>query len=297
MKNLPTDLLRTFITVVDEGGFSSAGGLLGRSQPAISLQIKRLQDLLGVTLFLKSGRGFALTDEGQLVLSYARSMLHLNDEVIGRLVRSPVSGTVRLGVPNEYADSFLPEILGKFAQRYPDVAIEVGCELSTHLVAKLQQGEYDLVFGLHINPPGPTRGRAGTANAEGWSEDLVWVGSPQQLVQYRTPLPLIVAPKGCVYRQRILETLEKLGRPWRIAYTSPSFGGIKAGVLAGMGVTVLARSTVPEGFAVLGNAEGMPQLQGIRVHLHYERAKASEAVQALVNYMAERLARTAGGAG
>ncbi|TAK90175.1 MAG: LysR family transcriptional regulator [Burkholderiaceae bacterium] len=295
MKNLPTDLLRTFVTVVDEGGFSSAGGLLGRSQPAISLQIKRLQDLLGVTLFLKSGRGFALTDEGQMVLSYARSMLNLNDEVVARLTRSPVSGVVRLGVPNEFADSFLPEILGKFAQRYPEVAIEVGCELSTHLLAKLQKGEYDLVFGLHTNLQAlPRSGRTRTASAQGWSENLVWVGSPQQPVQNRSPLPLIVAPKGCVYRQRILETLEKLGRPWRIAYTSPSFGGIKAGVLAGMGVTVLAQSTVPEGFAVLGSSEGMPQLQGIRVHLHYDRENAAEAVQALVDYMAERLARTAG---
>lgn len=292
MKNLPTDLLRTFVTVVDEGGFSSAGGLLGRSQPAISLQIKRLQDLLGVPLLNKAGRGFALTDEGQLVLSYARSMLNLNDEVITRLTRSSVTGAVRLGVPNEFADSFLPEILGKFAQRYPEVAIEVGCELSTHLLAKLQKGEYDLVFGLHTSPP-QRSGRTGTASAEGWTESLVWVGSPQQPLHNRTPLPLIVAPKGCVYRQRILETLEKLGRPWRIAYTSPSFGGIKAGVLAGLGVTVLAKSTVPEGIAVLGAAEGMPELQGIRVHLHYDRVKTSEAVQALVNYMAERLARTA----
>lgn len=293
MKNLPLDVLRTFVTVVEEGGYSSAGGILGRSQPAISLQIKRLQDILGVVLIRKTGRGFALTDEGQMLLSYAHSMLHLNDEVIGRLTRAPISGMVRLGVPNEYADSFLPEILGKFAQNYPEVAIEVGCELSTHLVTKLQQGDYDVVFGLHLDVPGSKRGGRGhTANAQGWSESLVWVGSPQHFVFQRQPLPLIVAPKGCVYRQRVIETLEQLGWPWRIVYTSPSFGGIKAGVLAGLGVTVLAKSTVPEGLIILGKNEGMPQLQNIQVHLHYDRAQASEAVHTLVNYMAERLART-----
>ncbi len=285
MKNLPTDLLRTFVTVVDEGGFSSAGELLGRSQPAISLQIKRLEEIIGVPLFARTGRSFQLSEEGHVLLSYARSILNLNDEVLARVNKSPLSGVVKLGVPNEFADSFLPDILGRFAQSYPDVTLEVGCELSTHLLAKLEKGEYDLVFSLHATPNVKTV-------SEGWTEELVWVGSPYHPVHGKSPLPLIVAPIGCVYRQRILQTLEQMGRPWRIAYTSPSFGGIKAGVLAGLGVTVLAKSTVPEGLRVLGGTEKMPKLEDIRVHLHYDKARASEAVLALVEYMSARLALT-----
>lgn len=288
MKNLPTDLLRTFVTVVDEGGFSSAGDLLGRSQPAISLQVKRLEELVGVPLFQRSGRSFQLSEEGHVLLSYARPMLNLNDELLARINKTSLSGAVRLGVPNEFADSFLPDILGRFAQSYPEVMLEVGCELSTHLLAKLDKGEYDLVFGLHANS------NVKTTN-EGWTEALVWIGSPQHAVYSKSPLPLIVAPMGCVYRQRILETLEQIGRPWRIAYTSPSFGGIKAGVLAGLGVTVLARSAVPEGVHVLGSLERMPKLPDIRVHLHYDRSRASEAVLALVDYMSARLQHTTGG--
>ncbi|RCS57510.1 LysR substrate-binding domain-containing protein [Parvibium lacunae] len=288
-KNLATDLLRTFVAVVDEGGFSPAGALLGRSQPAISLQIKRLQEMVGANLLVREGRGFNLTDEGRVLLSYARPMLRLNDEAIARLSKSGLAGVVRLGVPNEYADSFLPDILGRFAQRYPDIAIEVGCELSTHLLAKLERGEYDLVFGLHTDSAATKGASKVQLKAQSWAEKLVWVGSPQHPVQTRRPLPLIVAPQGCVYRQRMLETLEGLGQPWRIAYTSPSFGGIKAGVLAGLGVTVLAASTVPDGLAVLGVSDGMPSLADIRVALHYNQAEASEAVQALAQFMTERL--------
>lgn len=279
--NLPTDLLRTFVTVVDRGGFTAAGEALGRSQPAVSLQIRRLEELVGVDLLTRGGRSPQLTDAGRTLCDYARQMLGLNDEVIARLRRRSVAGCVRLGVPNEFADSFLPDILGRFATSYPDVTLEVGCDLSTHLVAALARGRFDVVFGLHASPPAET--------GPSWREELVWVGSPQHQPQTRQPLPLIVAPEGCVYRRRILDTLGALHRPWRIAYTSPSFGGIKAGVLAGLGVTVLARSAVPDNLRVLGSAEHLPELAQIHVALHYTRQRADEAVLALVEFMAARL--------
>lgn len=286
MLNIPTELLRSFVAVTDSGGVSRAGNLVGRSQPAVSLQIRRLESLVGTPLFLRQSRQFMLTESGQVLLAYARSILRLNDEVVARLQASGVSGVVRLGVPNEYADSFLPTILGKFARAYPDVALEVGCELSTHLVAKLERGEYDLVFGLHIaaNEQLP---------AQGWAESLVWVAGPDLSLVDQADIPLIVAPEGCVYRQQMLATLASTGQTWRIAYTSPSFGGIKAGVLAGLGVTVLARRTVPEGWRILGLAENLPPLPDIRVHLHYAKTNTSDAVLALAAYMSARLAEGA----
>lgn len=280
MQNLPTDLLRTFVAIIEAGGFSHAGERLGRSQPAISLQIKRLEEVAGVTLFNRSGRSFELSEAGHLLLSYARSILNLNDEVLARLLRSSVSGIVRLGVPNEFADSFLPSILGQFAARYPDIALEVGCELSTLLLSKLERNEYDLIFSLHSQAQ---------RKSDGWQENLVWVAGPQLDIEYRTPLPLIVAPQGCVYRQRIVQTLEERGIPWSITYTSPSFGGIKAGVQAGLGVTVLAQSTVPESLRILKPHPGLPKLGSINVHLHYNQHQASEAVLALVEYMSHQL--------
>ncbi|MGD8430229.1 MAG: LysR substrate-binding domain-containing protein, partial [Ectothiorhodospiraceae bacterium] len=282
MQNLPTDLLRAFVTVADLGSFTSAGEVLGRSQPAVSLQIKRLEEVAGVTLLERSGRSLRPTAEGDILLRYGREMLSLNDEAIARLSGSTLVGTVRLGIPNEFASSFLPEILGKFAQSHPDVAVEVTCALSTDLIAAQERHELDLVFGLHSDA-------ADDLHSEGWTEELAWVASPKHRPHMKTPLPLIVAPRGCVYRGRILDVLEQRRTPWRIIYSSPSFGGIRAGVMAGLGVTVLSRSIVPEGLRTLPTGDRLPALEPIRVQLHYDRERASEAVRGLAEYMASNL--------
>ncbi|MEX0731820.1 MAG: LysR substrate-binding domain-containing protein [Aquisalimonadaceae bacterium] len=283
MKNLPTDLLRTFVTVADLGGITSAGAVVGRSQPAISLQIKRLEELVGVSLFERTGRALRPTGEGDVLLRYAREILSLNDQALSRLARQPLAGTVRLGIPNEFASSFLPQILGKFAQTHPDVAVEVTCTLSTNLLASHERNELDLVFALHADQPGD-------GVSEGWMEELVWVASPVHRSHTRVPLPLIVAPRGCVYRGRIMDVLEKARIPWRIVYSSPSFGGIRAGVLAGLGVTVLSESVVPDGLRTLPPDPQLPELPPVRVQLHYSRERASEAVCGLADYMATNLA-------
>ncbi len=281
--NLPMELLRTFVAVVDLGGFTAAGDALGRSQPAVSLQIKRLEDLVGMPLFLRGTRTPQLSDPGRTLLDYARQILGLNDEALARLRKSTLAGSVRLGVPNEFADTFLPEILGRFAQAYPEITLEVGCDLSTNLVAKLGRSGFDLVFALHVDDDCSSQGETG------WAEELVWVGSPSAQAQGRTPLPLIVAPQGCVYRRSVIQALDARGQPWRIAYTSPNFGGIKAGVLAGLGVTVLARSAVPDSLRILPAGERLPKLPAVRLALHYDRTAPSAAVQTLVEFMTARL--------
>lgn len=283
VKNLPTDLLRTFVTVADLGGITSACAVVGRSQPALSLQIKRLETLVEAPLLERSGKALRPTAEGEVLLRYAREMLALNDEALSRLSREPLAGTVRLGIPNEFASSFLPQILGKFAQTHPDVAVEVTCGLSTNLLSSHERNELDLVFALHADQPAD-------GAAEGWTEDLVWVASPVHRCHTRTPLPLIVAPRGCVYRGRIMEVLEQARIPWRILYSSPSFGGIRAGVLAGLGVTVLAESVVPDGLRTLTPGVRLPELLPVRVQLHYNRQWASDAVRGLAEYMAANLA-------
>ncbi|MEE4379127.1 MAG: LysR substrate-binding domain-containing protein [Candidatus Competibacteraceae bacterium] len=286
MKNLPMDLLRTFVTVVDLGGFTHAGALLGRSQPAISLQIKRLEDLIATPLFQRTaGQRLCPTETGEIVLNYARQILLLNDEVLSRLHKPKVTGCVRIGLPNEFAVSLLPEILGKFTQAHPQVNLEVKCDLSVNLLTRLEkQHEFDLVIAIRQE-------QTPQAVAPGWMEELVWVTSPNHAVHSKTPLPLIVAPNGCTYRRRMLQMLENTAKPWRIVYTSPNIGGIQAAVMAGLGVTVLAKSTVPAGLQAVGSHDNCPPLGQVEIGLYYARDNVSEAVLHLVDYITLNLSQ------
>ena len=133
MKNLPMDLLRAFVTVVEFNSFTKAGDLLGRSQPAISLQINRLEGLLDETLIIKEGKNLALSDAGETIYEYAKQILSLNDLAVSEYSKSTVMGKVRLGIPSEFATILLPKIVGRFAKAYPNVTLEVNCELSKNL--------------------------------------------------------------------------------------------------------------------------------------------------------------------
>lgn len=281
--NLPTDLLRSFVTVVELGGVSNACETLGRSQPAVSLQIKRLEDLISMPLFLRVNRRLELTEAGQQLFDYARRMLSLNDEAVARLIRPKVSGSVHLGIPNEFAASFLPSILRHYARSHPEITIQVTCDLSINLLKRHKNGEFDLVLALHDQQ------QAQENSSEAWLEEIVWVGAPGSSADLETPMPLIVAPKGCVYRARIIRTLNAIEQPWRIAYTSPNFSGIRAGVAAGLGITAMSRSSVTDGLKILVSKERLPVLPDVEMGLHYDRAKISAAVYHLVEYISAHI--------
>ena len=150
MKNLPTDLLRTFVTVAEIQGFTHAGEKLGRSQPAISLQVKRLEKLLDRTLLARNGNQIELTESGQQLFRYAKQILALNDEAIDQFNQTSVSGNIRFGIPSEFATTLLPKILGRFTQAYPNVTLEVTSDLSKHLLTRANR--YDLILALHDDP-------------------------------------------------------------------------------------------------------------------------------------------------
>lgn len=274
MVNIPTELLRTFVKAVDLGNFTRAGEVVGRTQSAVSLQIRRLEELLDASLFQRGTPRGRLTEQGITLLDYARRMLALNDEAVRSLRRPAVAGVVRLGAPHEYSTSLLPEILGKFALSHPNVMLEVTCDLSRNLLARMDKGEFDLVIALHDDP----RERGGI---QLMSEPLVWIGSREHLSHEARPLPLVLAPPPCLYRQRILHTLRSQQRDWRIAYSSTSYEGIIAAVRAGLGVTVLAASTVPEGVLRLGGREGFAAMSELEVRLHMSPNHVTEAVRCL----------------
>jgi len=277
--NLPTDLLRTFVTIADLGSFTRAGDKLGRSQPAISLQIKRLEELLQSRLYDRSSRELLLSPAGKQLAEYARKMLALNDEAVVMLLQPGVEGTVHLGIPNEFAASRLfPEVLSRFSQSYPQVQLQVTCDLSVNLLEQLKRDAYDVVLALHD-------GTQTDYYKESWYEEIVWVCGPDSNASQRDPLPLIVAPEGCLYRQRMIEVLNEIGRPWHIVYTSQNYGGIRAGVMAGLGVTVLAKNTVSEGMIIMGSAERMRRLQQIELGMHYDSQKASTAARKLAEFI------------
>jgi DNA-binding transcriptional LysR family regulator len=283
MVNIPTELLRTFVKAVDLGSFTRAGDAVGRSQSAISLQVQRLEALLDVPLFVRGSHRMKLTDEGATLVGYARRMLALNDEAIGSLSRPKVAGSVRLGAPHEYTASLLPEILSKFAQSHPGVMLEVTCDLSKNLLARQEKDEFDLVVALHDDP-------AAAGGAKVLTEPLVWIASADHAHHQERPLSLVVAPPPCIYRSRVLQTLTRLDRPWRVAYASSSYSGIIAAVRAGLGVTLLAASTVPEGVRALGGRDGFPAMGELEVRLHLRQESTGEAVRCLAEYISASFA-------
>jgi len=248
------DLLRTFITVVECGGFSQAAERLLRGQSAVSLQIKRLEERLGVRLLDRNPRHVALTSEGELILDHARRILSLNDELVARIREPELAGVVRLGAPEDFATSHLPEVLARFARSYPRVALEVTCELTLELLERFQAGGLDIAL-LKREPAGVTGG------IRVWREPLVWVAGSPVVAGASDALPLVVSPRPCVYRKRATDALDARGRPWRIAYTCGSLAGNHAAVRAGLGLTVLPKDMVPGDLTVLNDeALGLPAL-------------------------------------
>lgn len=284
MRNIPMDLLRTFAAVADFGSITRAAAQLGRSQPAVSLQMKRLEEIVATPLCRWDGRRMLLTDRGQTLLGYAAQILRLNDEAIGTLTQPALAGHVKVGTPNDFAITFLPRILGRFVDRYPGVTLDVSCDLSVNLLKQFATGDagFDLVLAMHGDRP---MGRP----VRLWPEPLVWISSPVHAIAARRPLPLVVYPEGCVYRRRLTRALDDAGLPWRIVYCSPSLAGLQAAIISGLGVTVLARSTVPEGLQILQAGDSLPALAPVTIGLHRRRNRLPLAANRLVEFIAESL--------
>lgn len=278
MMNIPTSLLRSFVTVVELGGFTQAAEWLGRSQPAISLQLKRLEDMLQQTLLIRSGKKLELSPSGVLLFKYAKQILTINDEAVSRFSKSSVSGQIHFGIPSEFATTLLPKIVGRFAQAYPNVTLEVTCALSKDLLSTSGRLRYDLILALHDDPFS-----AGSSLVK--EDRLVWVGGTDNDVHLNTTVSLIVAPEGCIYRKRGKETLQKNLKDWRIVYTIPDLTGIQAAINEGLGITVLAKSTVPKNLRVLKNSEKLPELGKVGISLISQSKDPGEAITRLIEFV------------
>lgn len=260
LRNLDIDLLRAFATVADVGGFTRAADILLRRQSTLSLQIKRLEDALGHRLLERSSRRVRLTAEGEALLPHVRQMLDLNDRIVARLNEPALAGNVRLGTPEDFATTHLPNVLARFAQAHPGVQLEVTCDLTLNLMTRFRRGDFDLVL-VKREPERSDRG------VRVWREPLVWVAAERLTFPGQGPLPLVLSPPPCVYRKRATDSLNAARRPWRVAYSCASLAGQHAAVKAGLGMTVLPKDMVPAGLAAIERREGLPDLHDTEIAL------------------------------
>ncbi|MBP0466652.1 LysR family transcriptional regulator [Roseomonas sp. PWR1] len=286
--DLDTALLRCFLLLAETRSFTRTGERLGRTQPAVTLQLRRLEEAVGRRLLLRDRRRVALTAEGEALLPVAREILGLLDAAAARLSDADAAGEVRFGSPEDFATAFLPAILARFVQSHPAVRLSTACELTRRLVEGIEAGAYDLV----VIKQAPGRLHPGARAV--WREALVWVGAEGARPPGREgPLRLVLSPAPCVYRERAEQALAAAGRDFEVVYTSPSLAGAAAAVRAGLGVTVLPRTLVPPGLAPISPRAGLPPLEETVICLLL-REGAPGAAEALARAVEQGLARAAG---
>jgi DNA-binding transcriptional LysR family regulator len=282
VRNIPTDLLRTFLAVIDLKSHTRAAEQLGRTQPAISLQMKRLQELLDISLFAKDA-ATQPTEAGELVATYARQIIALNDEMVLRLSKRDGKGKIRLGIPNDYADHFLPKLIPQLKAGGHEFTFEVVCDLSHNLLQGLRNGLFDIVVAM--TPDGPAEGAFMT-----WKEPLVWVGDASDALVTRPDqhMRLVCYPEGCLYRRAMLTALQREGRGYELVYTSPSLSGLEAAVGSGFGNTVLARRIVPPKLRMLDVGLNLPRLADVVVGIYLSAdKKRSPVAESFAAYFAD----------
>ncbi len=276
------DLLRAFAYIAEEGSFTRAAERVGRTQSAVSMQMQRLEDQLGQRVLVRGkGGAVSLTRHGQYLLDRARELLALNDEIWSTFRSPPMHGTVRLGTPDDYAMRFLPGVLKRFADTHPAVEVEVSCLSSTPCVAKVKAGELDLALCSegHEPPNWPVELL--------WRGPLRWITCERQSPHRLDPLPLAVASGDCAWRRVALRELDRVGRRYRVAYTSETQAGTLTPVLAGLAVTVSPVTLLPAGLRALPLGE-LPDLADVGILM----LKAREPRQPVTDVLASHILET-----
>ncbi|HET7912416.1 MAG TPA: LysR substrate-binding domain-containing protein, partial [Pseudolabrys sp.] len=256
---LDIDQLRTFIAISETGSFTKAAEVVNKTQSAVSMQMKRLEERLERPIFARDGRASKLTEDGQRLLDYARRIVKLNVETLAAFSDAELSGRVRLGVPDDYADRYLPEIMARFSRGYPAVELSVICEPSVDLLERIDANEIDLAI--------VTNCESKRASETFRRERLLWVTSNRHSTHLEERMPLALGRPSCTWRRIAIERLEAIGRPFRVLYSSSNAGAVAAAVLAGLAVSVLPESGLRPGMRVLSASDGFPDLPSCRIGL------------------------------
>lgn len=281
MQDLQIDWIKCFLAVVDNGSLTSAAPAVHRSQSAVSMQLKKLEEALGCKLLLRGPRHLELTEQGQSFLGYARRMYDLHTEALNHFQQQEVSGRVRLGVPDDYAAKYLTPVLKRFAHRYGGVEIELNCEQSTSLIPRVENGDLDLALVSRDHA------QRGTFL---FYEPMVWVGSEQFEIWHKYPLPIAVYEDSSLARRSALHALAQQGRRYKVVYNSSSLAGQIAAVESGLAVAVLTQCSAPSHLKVLGAEHGLGPLTPMEVAVYRSKqSKQSQAVDVLQNVLIQTL--------
>jgi DNA-binding transcriptional LysR family regulator len=277
--NIDTTTLQGFLAVVETGSFTKAAESVGRTQSAISQQISKLEHLLGVSL-LHRGKALSLTAEGEVFLGYARQIFTLHREAVDRFKEPGLEGEVRFGVPENFASVYLAEVLADFSRIHPRILLNIECDLTLNLFERFKRQEFDLVLVKMNRPEDFPNG------LDVWSEALEWVGDTS-LINPQKPVPLVLSPQPCVYRASAIKALEKAGRSWRLVLSSPSYAGAVAAVKAGLGITVMPHTMIPDTLSAVDDSI-LPPLGDTHVSLLKHRAD-NPAINSLEGFVLKKM--------
>lgn len=274
--------LECFVAVADTGSFTKAGIRMKRTQSAMTQQISNLEKQLQTRL-IDRGKKLGLTQDGDVFLPYALRILAIHHEIMDRFKHPELDGEVSVGIPEDFADRFLADVLADFSRIHPRIFLNVQCGLSLNLYQQFKNKMLDLVLVKMTSPEGFPFG------VEIWAEPLVWVGKEGMIYKQNsgTPLPLVLAPEPCVYRSRAIEALEQNGIRYRIVYSSPSYAGTVAAVRANMGVTVLPITMISQKLIRIDDL--LPSLPDIHVSLIRQNSKNSPAIDSLIEFLLRKL--------
>lgn len=285
---LDLECLKAFVTVADQRSFTRAAAMLNRTQSAVSMQVKRLEDRLGAELLSRTKAQVDLTAAGEGLLGYARRMLVLNEEAVGRLRAHTIEGRVRLGVMDDYGAMVVPPLLASFVGGYPRIHVEMETGLTGTMTERLGKA-FDLVIAMH------PKGRGDGVFLR--REQPLWAASPAHLTEAIDPLPVALYPKGCLFRQWAMEALDAAKRPWRLAFVSHSSAAVEAIAAQGLAVTVLKSGTFPARLRALSprdassrQRDGLPRLPEADIRLH-RAANLSKPASLLADHLVAALRR------
>ncbi|MCC8966011.1 LysR family transcriptional regulator [Bradyrhizobium sp. Pear76] len=280
---LDPDLLQAFVAVADHRSFTRAASALNRTQSAVSMQVKRLEERLQAELFHRSTTSVDLSAAGEGLLGYARRILSLSAEAVGRVRAHGTDGRVRLGVMDDYGTLIVPPLLKDFIANYPLIHVEMETGLTSSMTDRLGEA-YDLVIAMH--PEG--RGEGELLR----TEQAVWAASAAHRVEELDPLPVALYPQGCLFRSWAMQALDEANRPWRLAFVSHSLSAVEAIAAQGLAVTVVKSGTFPATLRRLTTRDGMPRLPRAEIRLHRAQ-NLSRAASLLADHLVAALQQPA----
>ncbi|GAB2891043.1 LysR substrate-binding domain-containing protein [Paraburkholderia jirisanensis] len=276
--SLEIDLLRSFAVIAEVRALSRAAARVGRTQSALSQQMKRLEEIVDQPLFQRTGRGVVLTNPGERLLVHAQRILRLHDEAMADLCGKGLSGSIRFGCPDDYAAVFLPALLRQFSRQHPHALVEVVCGPTPRLIEQLDKRAVDLAL---ISLPEASTGSKANSKADSANDDiirrepLVWIGYPGLDAAQFDPLPLALSDPDTLDHIAACDALQRAGRAYRVAYASSSLAGLIALVRSGQAFAVMTQTAVPPDLAILNGAPTLPALPAVGITLRFERKRPS----------------------